>query len=453
MHPWATDAVFYHIYPLGMCGAPPHNDRRSPPEPRLAQLHAWVDHLRNLGVNALYLGPVFEASTHGYDTADYLTVDRRLGVNDTLIALVNHLHAEGIRVILDGVFHHVGRDFPAFRDLQAHGEHSRYRDWFAGVNFGRRSPYGDAFAYDGWNGHSSLVKLNLQHADVRAYLFGVVQHWVATFGIDGLRLDAADVMELGFLRDLAGVCRRLRPDFWLLGEVIHGDYRRWANPETLDATTNYEVYKGLYSSHNDRNYFEIAYSLNRQFGPEGIYRGLPLYAFADNHDVNRVASMLRNPAHLYPLYALLLTMPGVPAIYYGSEWGVGGVKRHGDDSPLRPALGAPVNPEVMPHPHLATAIRRFAQLRHTRRALHAGDYRQLAVDHERLAFVRQAGEDMVIVAVSAATTPTRLDLTVALPDGTVLRDLLDPQARFTVARGRVLIDPLPACWARVLSAS
>ncbi|MFY0574859.1 alpha-amylase family glycosyl hydrolase [Cystobacter fuscus] len=272
-------------------------------------------------MNALYLGPVFESSSHGYDTADYSKVDRRLGTNADLSRLVAAMRAAGIRVILDGVFHHVGRDFWAFRDVQVHGERSRYRDWFSGLQFGKRSPYGDAFSYDGWSGHYNLVKLNLQNAEVRAHLFGVVEQWISEFGIEGLRLDVAEVMDVSFLRDLAAFCRRLRPDFWLLGEAIHGDYRRLGNPETLDSVTNYECYKGLYSSLNDRNYFEIAYSLQRQFGENGIYRDLLLYNFVDNHDVNRIASTLKDPAHLLPLHLMLFTIPGVPSIYYGSEWG------------------------------------------------------------------------------------------------------------------------------------
>ncbi|HEU4327954.1 MAG TPA: alpha-amylase family glycosyl hydrolase [Roseiflexaceae bacterium] len=450
MTSWAKDAVFYHIYPLGLCGAPRRNDFSQPAVARLDQLEQWIGHLRELGVSALYLGPVFESSAHGYDTADFFQVDRRLGSNATLRQLCASLHAAGIRIVLDGVFHHVGRDFWAFRDLLARGEASPYRHWFAGVDFGRRSPYGDPFAYDGWHGHYDLVKLNLQHPEVRAHLFEAVRMWVGEFHIDGLRLDAADVIDQGFLRDLAAFCRSLRPDFWLLGEVIHGDYRQWANPHTLDSTTNYECYKGLFSSHNDANYFEIAYSLNRQFGEHGIYCGLSLYAFADNHDVNRIASTLRNPAHLYPLHALLFTMPGIPSLYYGSEWGIAGVKTPGDDGPLRPALRLPEAVQQAPHPDLALAIARFARLRHEQPALRHGGYQQLHVDHQRLAFARRLGGEELIVAVSAADQTTVLELPTALRDGARLVDLLDPSFRCHVHGQRIRIDPLPANWARVL---
>ena len=449
MPSWISDTVFYQFYPLGTCGAPPVNDFVSSPEPRLNQLADWITHLGWLGVNAVYLGPVFESTSHGYDTAEYTRVDRRLGTNDTLAALVVQLHAAGIRVILDGVFHHVGRDFWAFRDVQAHGEASRYRSWFAGIDFSRRSPYGDPFAYDAWNGHFNLVKLNLDHPEVRAYLLDVVHGWVEQFGIDGLRLDAADAVDLGFQRELARVCRQHWPDFWLLGEVIHGDYRLWANADTLDATTNYEAYKGLYSSHNDHNYFELAYALQRQFGADGIYRQLPLYNFADNHDVQRVASTLQTPAHLYPLYALLFTMPGVPSIYYGSEWGIRGTKQGGDDAPLRPALASPVQHEQGPQPDLAPWIRRLAQLRLEHRALRAGTYRQIHVAHEHLAFVRELADEVVLVVVNSASSPADLELPLAGPYGGRLVDLLDQQDGVEVRDQRVHVH-VPACGVRLL---
>jgi glycosidase len=446
---WAWDSIFYHIYPLGLGGAPAYNDFSSTPQPRLEQVHPWLGHIRELGCNALYLGPVFEASTHGYDTADYFNVDRRLGTNATLQQLIEKSHHLGIRVLLDGVFNHVGRDFWAFKDLQKHGRNSAYKDWFAGLDFNRISSYGDAFGYEGWHGHYNLVKLNLHHPDVRAHLFAAVKQWIEEFGIDGLRLDAADVMDFGFLRDLAAYCRRLRPDFWLVGEVIHGDYNRWANPDILDSTTNYECYKGLYSSHNDVNYFEIAYSFNREFGEHGIYKGLPLYAFADNHDVNRVASTLRNPAHLYPLYALLLTMPGVPSIYYGSEWGLGGTKQPGDDSPLRPALTLADMNHHAPHPSLLKAIQRFARIRHERHALRYGNYQQVLVAHEQFAFSRHSDQDYVVVAVNAANAPARLNLPLQLPNGSQLVDLLEPMHTFPSQNGAVWVD-VPSCWARIL---
>lgn len=249
MDHWTDEAIFYHIYPLGLCGAPPRNDFTSPPTPRLEQLYPWLEHIQSLGANALYLGPLFESTTHGYDTADYFHLDRRLGTDETLRRFSAALHARGLRLVLDGVFNHVGRDFWAFRDVQANHARSPYRDWFSNLCFDGRSPFNDPFQYEGWNGHYELVKLNLHHPAVKEHLFLAVETWIGEFNIDGLRLDAADCLDFTFMQELSAFCRRLRPDFWLMGEVIHGDYRRWANPVTLDTVTNYECYKGLYSSH------------------------------------------------------------------------------------------------------------------------------------------------------------------------------------------------------------
>jgi cyclomaltodextrinase len=446
---WSHDAIFYHMYPLGLCGAPRRNSFHGAPEPRLAQLHGWIAHLAGLGVNAVYLGPLFESGAHGYDTADYYHVDRRLGDDETLRDLVAALHAAGIRVILDGVFNHVGRDFWAFRDLLERGESSPYRDWFAGIDFSRRSPRGDPFAYEAWSGHFDLVKLNLANHDAREHLFGAARKWIETYNIDGLRLDVAEIIDPAFLRDLAAVCRAVRPDFWLMGEQVHGDYRRIVGPGMLDSATNYELYKGLYSSLNDRNYFEVAYALNRQFGPQGIYRGLPLYNFADNHDVSRVASLLRDPAHLGLLYALLLTAPGTPSIYYGSEWGLGGMKSS-DDSVLRPALALREARERAPHPDLAATIARLTRLRHELPALRHGDYAQLHVAAEQLAFARHSGDDLAVVALNAAAAPTRLELRIDLPDGTRLSDRLNPGWETAVHGRRVSVE-VPGRWGRVLA--
>jgi glycosidase len=294
---WSEQAVFYHIYPLGLCAAPRVNDFTSLPQPRLERLLPWLDQAQGLGANALYLGPLMESSAHGYDTADFFQVDRRLGDNQTLAWLAGEVRARGLKLVLDGVFHHVGRHFWAFRDVLALGRDSRFVDWFR-LDFAGQSPYGDAFAYQTWNGCADLVKLNLDNPEVKSHLFEAVATWLRDYDIDGLRLDAADKLDLKFLAELAAFCRRLKPDFWLMGEVLHGDYRRWIDQGGLDAVTNYECYKGLFSSHREGNYHEIAHSLRRQFATHGLYQGLTLYNFVDNHDVDRLASRLTDQAHL-----------------------------------------------------------------------------------------------------------------------------------------------------------
>lgn len=450
MNHWIDDAVFYHIYPLGFCGAPRSNDFVAAPIQRLDAILPWLDHIQSLGANALYLGPVFESSSHGYDTSDYYWLDRRLGTNETLAWLSAKLHERGMHLVLDGVFNHVGRNFWAFRDLLAHGQSSPYCGWFKNLRFNQSSPFNDPFSYEGWNGHYSLVKLNLQNREVRDHLFGAVKSWVDQFDLDGLRLDAADCLSFDFLSDLSAFCRGLRPDFWLMGEVIHGDYRQWASPARLDSVTNYECYKGLYSSLAEHNYFEIAYALNRQFGAEGVYRDLPLYNFVDNHDVNRAASMLNNPAHLPLLYTLLMTMPGVPSIYYGSEWGLQAVKTATSDLPLRPQLDLAALNRQSPQPQLPALISRLAGIRHTSAALQSGSYQQLLVESQQLVFLREAQGERVVTALNAADSPALL--TFHLPGGALrLMDLLHPAEEFC-PQGETCSVPVPAYQARILKA-
>jgi cyclomaltodextrinase / maltogenic alpha-amylase / neopullulanase len=450
---WARDAVFYHVYPLGLCGAPASNDFDARPEPRLRVLLGWLDHLVGLGVTALYLGPLFESTAHGYDTADFYHVDRRLGTDDDLRELVRACHDVGIRVILDGVFNHVGRNFWAFRDVRERGVASPYASWFRGLRFDGRSSFGDPFAYGGWAGNFDLVKLEVEEPAVREHLFGAVASWFDDFGIDGLRLDAADVLDHDFLAELAAFVRARRPDAWLVGEVVHGDYNRWAHPGALDSVTNYECYKGLWSSLVDRNYFEIAYALNRQSGDGGLYRDLALYTFADNHDVNRVATSLQKADHLAPLYCLLFTMPGIPSIYYGSEWGIEGRRTPTDDRPLRPALDLATARSMGRCPELAEVIGRLARIRHATPALRHGDYRQLAVSHEQLAFSRElpdgSREGTVIVVLNAADHAAPFD--VAATAGARFADALNGGETFLAADGR-LRGEVGLCWARILVA-
>jgi glycosidase len=449
MSHWATSSIFYHLYPLGCCGAPRENYFQSAPQNRLERLYGWIDYWETLGVNALYVGPVFEASTHGYDTADYFTVDRRLGSNETLTRWVQALHQKQMRVILDAVFNHVGRDFWAFKDVQRRGQDSPYCGWFQDLTFGQTNPCGDPFTYATWRGFNHLVKLNVRHPEVKSHLFEAVASWIREFNIDGLRLDAADCIDLEFLRELAAWCRGIRPDFWLLGEVIHGDYRRWVNPETLDSVTNYECYKGIFSSLNDKNYFEIAYALERQFGEKGLYRNLPLYAFGDNHDVDRLASALKEPRHLYPAYCLLFTMPGMPSLYYGSEFGLTGQKQPHSDEQLRPEADLPSLLQNSPQPDLRPAIQKLAWIRRQSPALINGDFRKLSVAAEQLAFQRRCPEETIIVLINASETPASLRL--ALPDcsGGAFEDMLNPGRQFRVENKTLTVDVDPG-WARIL---
>ena len=391
---YINESVIYNIYPLGFCGAPKDNDGNL--VYRLDKIYDCIEHLKKMSVNVLVFNPLFESSRHGYDTIDYRKVDCRLGDNNSFKKICNTLHENGIRVILDGVFNHVGRDFFAFKDVQQNLGNSRYCNWFQNLNFGGRSPKGDPFWYEGWAGHYDLVKLNLQNEEVVNYLLDSAKFWIDEFDIDGLRLDAADCIDLEFFKKLRNVCKSKKPDFWLYGEITHGDYNRWANDGLLDSVTNYECYKGIYSSHNDHNYFEIAHSLNRQFGNGGIYRNIYTYNFVDNHDVNRIASDLKDKNHLENVYTLMYTMPGVPSIYYGSEYGIEGRRTQFSDYELRPCLD--LNNVENANYDLLNHIIKLGKVRLALEALKYGKFDNVNIMNEKLVYKRFTDNQTVFVA-------------------------------------------------------
>ena len=395
---WAYHSIFYQIYPIGFCGAPTSNDGIT--VPRIKKLGDWTDYLESLGINAVLLNPVFESDHHGYDTRDFLRIDCRLSTNDDFRNICETLHAHGIRIVLDGVFNHVGRGFWAFQDVLEKKWDSPYKDWFY-IHFDGNSCYNDGFWYEGWEGHFELVKLNLQNPAVTDYLLDCVKSWVEMFDIDGLRLDVAYSLDRNFMKRLCSFTKELKPDFALIGEVLFGDYNLIVNDEMLHSCTNYECYKGLYSSFNDMNLFEIAHSLNRQFGPEQwcIYRGKHLMTFADNHDVTRLASILKNPAHLPLVYGILFGMPGIPCIYYGSEWGEEGMKAPDNDFALRPCFEAP-KPNS-----LTEFLKNLTHIRQDSDALCNGSYRNIIIQNHQLIFERTTDHERIFVALNASETP------------------------------------------------
>ncbi len=413
---WAYESVFYQIYPIGFTGAPREHDGVT--VPRIRRVAAWAPYLKELGIGAVILNPVFSSSGHGYDTRDLTKIDCRLGTNEDFAAVVEELHAQGIRVVLDAVLNHVGRDFWAFEDVRRRRWDSPYAGWF-NLNFDGDSPFGDGFWYEGWEGIYDLVKLNLANPEVADYLIACVRAWREEFGIDGLRLDVAYALDRAFIRRLRGVANELTAaggpgrEFVLIGEALHGDYSQLVNVEMLDSCTNYECYKGLYSSFNAQNMFEIAHSLHRQFGgdPWCIYRGLHLLSFADNHDVTRLASILTDRRCIRPAYGVLFGMPGIPCIYYGSEWGQTGVKGAHDDFDLRPAFEEPRPNELTAFLAQLIAVRTHGP---AARALSYGSYRNVVITNKQLLFERaveasgEEGAARVLVAVNAVDEPFAL---------------------------------------------
>lgn len=415
MTAWYDKATFYHMYPLGMTGSPFANpypvsdgaadgtNRDVSADSRMDELMLWIPYLESLHISAIYIGPLFESSTHGYDTRDFRLIDRRLGTNVSFRSFVDCCHEHGIRVVVDGVFNHTGREFFAFRDLQAHRDQSPYAGWYRNVNFGWGSPLGDSFGYESWHGIWELPCLNHGNPEVRNYLLDTVRFWVQEFDIDGIRLDCAGDLSFEFMQELRRLANEIKPEFWLMGEVIHGDYARYIGDgqHLLHSVTNYELHKGLYSGHNDHNYFEIAHTIRREFDENGgIYKGKKLYSFVDNHDVDRLASKLNVKENMIPIYALLYFLPGIPSIYYGSEFGIEGRKEGGNDDPLRPALNLEELEKNPPAEKLPAWIKTLSDVRKKHPAARTGRYRELMLTNRQYAFARLDETDALITAVN-----------------------------------------------------
>lgn len=433
---WYDEAVFYHIYPLGLTGAPKTNSYEEP-QHRLNILLPWISHIKEIGCNALYIGPLFESVGHGYETTDYKKLDSRLGTNEDLTAFVEECHRQGIRVILDGVFNHTGRDFFAFQDIKKNRENSSYKDWYLNVNFWGNNEYNDGFSYENWGGYDLLAKLNQNNPAVKDYICGVIRFWASEFKIDGIRLDAADVLDFGYMHALRQTASEIGPDFWLMGEVIHGDYTRWVNEGTLHSVTNYHLHKALYSGHNEHNYFEIAHTVRRLYDMGGSRPdGLKLYNFVDNHDVERIYTKLNNKAHFVPVHILLYTLPGVPSIYYGSEFGIEGKKERYSDASLRPALDLEDYKNALADNECTRLIRALGKVRQKVKTLSYGDYKELVLTNRQYGFARNYNGETVVIAVNNDDNQASMSLPVGA--AAAYMDVLSGE-KVNVSDGRINI--------------
>lgn len=439
---WFNEAVFYHIYPLGLTDAPKKNDYIKT-EHRLKKVFPWIEHLKKLGITGLYIGPLFESVGHGYETTDYKKLDSRLGDNSDLKILVKKCHDAGIKVILDGVFNHTGRDFFAFKDIIANRENSRYRDWYCNVNFYGNNEYNDGFSYDNWGGYNLLVKLNQKNPEVKDYICDVIRFWVKEFDIDGIRLDAADVLDFDFMKALRHTANEVKDDFWLMGEVIHGDYSRWVNEGTLHSVTNYQLHKGLYSGLNDHNFFEIAHTVRRLYEMgHNNPNGLRLYNFVDNHDVERIYTKLINKAHFVPVHILLFTLPGIPSIYYGSEFALEGKKEKFSDDSLRPALNYDDYKNAIKDNSYTGLIASLAHIRKEHPELSYGDYSELKLTNRQFAFLRNQNGRYAIVTVNNDDNSAWIDFPCPDNGDSSLTGLLTGR-KVTIANGYAHVE-IPA---------
>ncbi len=349
---WAAEAIWWQVYPLGFTGAPTAGPTGAPPDGpaggpigapparhRLRQLERWLDYAADLGCSGLLLGPIFAALTHGYDTTDHFRIDPRLGDDADFDRLAAAARQRGLPVVLDGVFNHVGRGFVMFTRALADGPDSAAAGWF----LPRRNPDGSV-SYGTFEGHDQLVTLNHDEPAVAGYVTAVMNHWLDR-GAAGWRLDAAYAVPPSFWRKVLPAVRARHRAAWFTAEMIHGDYARYAADSGIDSVTQYELWKAIWSSLNDRNFFELAWALDRH---DGFLGALTPLTFVGNHDVTRIASQLSDPRHLGHALAVLFSVGGTPAVYYGDEQGLRGVKedRAGGDDAIRPAY--PADPAHLP---------------------------------------------------------------------------------------------------------
>lgn len=435
---WYDEAVFYHIYPLGLCGC--NHENIGEETSKFPKLKEWADHVKRLECNAIYIGPLFESVGHGYETTDYRKVDRRLGTNEEFKEWVAYCHSIGLKVIVDGVFNHTGRDFFAFQDIKANRENSRYKDWYLDVNFWGNNEYNDGFSYANWGGYNLLVKLNLWNPEVKQYHFDTVRFWVSEFDIDGIRLDAADVLEFNFMKELRQVADQVKPEFWLMGEVIHGDYSRWANGDMLHSVTNYELHKGIFSGHNDHNYFEIAHSIRRL---NDICKGIKLYTFVDNHDVARIMSKLNNKEHIYNVITLLYTVAGIPSVYYGSEFGLEANKDRGSDWNLRPCLEVADYADYYENNAITKLHIELGKLKKELPALNYGRYQELMLTNRQFAFGRILDNTCVVVAMNNDDNNAHVEFNVPVNPSEMTELLATKEGTAVLEGNRVKIDLQP----------
>jgi glycosidase len=386
MPDWVRHAIWWHVYPLGFVGAFPSEHPPGPEEHRLGRLADWLDYAVGLGASGIALGPVFASRTHGYDTTDHYRIDARLGDDADFDRLVGEAHQRGLRVLLDGVFNHVGTDFPRYR--QAIDGDADAASWFRGRP-GR---------FHTFEGHGDLITLDHRNPAVVDYVADVMSHWLGR-GADGWRLDAAYAVPESFWAQVLPRVRANHPDAWFVAEVIHGDYTAFVDGSGVDSVTQYELWKAVWSSLNDGNFHELDWALQRHNAFADTFAPL---TFVGNHDVTRIASKLERPEHLAQALVLLLTIGGVPSVYAGDELGYLGVKedRAGGDDAVRPEFTAPPGEVDGPAGDVLNLHRYLIGLRRRNPWLHEARTTQLHLTNRNYVFETRRGDDVLIVALN-----------------------------------------------------
>jgi cyclomaltodextrinase / maltogenic alpha-amylase / neopullulanase len=392
---WVSHAIWWQLYPLGFVGAYPSDQPPDPGEHRLRRLVSWFDHAIELGASGIALGPVFASRTHGYDTTDHYRIDPRLGDESDFDYVVSEAHRRGLRVLLDGVFNHVGVDFSRYRDATNDDASAR---WFRGRP-GR---------FHTFEGHGELITLNHDNPEVIDYTADVMAHWLGR-GADGWRLDAAYAVPQRFWAAVLPKVRQLYPGAWFVGELIHGDYAAAVDAAGFDSATQYELWKAIWSGINDGNFFELDWALQRH--NEFLSSFAPL-TFIGNHDVTRIASQLENADHVAHALVILLTIGGVPSVYAGDEYGYRGVKeeRFGGDDAVRPEFGSPPTQLDAFGDQVWELHRYLIGLRRRHPWLHAATTTALRLANRHYVYATRNGDHTLLVALNIDDEPLKLVL-------------------------------------------
>jgi cyclomaltodextrinase / maltogenic alpha-amylase / neopullulanase len=391
---WVEHAIWWQVYPLGFVGAFPADPPPTADEHRLGRIVEWLDHAVELGASGVALGPIFHSRTHGYDTTDHYRIDPRLGDEGDFDQLVDEAHRRGLRVLLDGVFNHVGTDFPRYRDAVA-GQDSA---WFR-----LRDNHFDTF-----EGHGELIALNHDNPDVVTYTADVMKHWLGR-GADGWRLDAAYAVPDDFWARVLPQVRQAFGDAYLVGEVLHGDYSARVREAGFDTVTQYELWKAIWSSLNDGNFYELDWALTRH--NDFLDAFFPM-TFIGNHDVTRIASRLENTRHLEHALVILLTIGGTPSVYAGDESAFRGVKeeRVGGDDAVRPEFTAPLV-GVDEHGHGVFRLHQYLiGLRRRHPWLHAATTSSLRLTNTQYVYQTSLDTNALLVGLNVDDAPMRLSL-------------------------------------------
>ncbi|MGV0746336.1 alpha-amylase family protein [Mycolicibacterium sp. XJ870] len=408
---WVTHAIWWQVYPLGFVGAFPADPAPTPDQHRLRRIVEWLDHAVELGASGVALGPVFESRTHGYDTTDHFRIDQRLGDDADFDHLITEAHRRGLRVLLDGVFNHVGTDFGRYREaLEGGGDHP------ASTWFRRR---GAQSGFDTFEGHGELIALNHDNPEVVEYTAGVLRHWLGR-GADGWRLDAAYAVPDRFWAQVLPTVRREFGDAWFVGEVIHGDYPATVHAATFDSVTQYELWKAIWSALNDGNFHELDWALQRH--NDFLETFVPL-TFIGNHDVTRIASQLENPQHLEHALVILLTTGGTPSVYAGDESAYRGVKedRRGGDDAVRPEFSSPPSDSDSPGADMRRLHQYLIGVRRRHPWLHTATTSAVALTNTQYVYRTAGDTGALLVALNIDDAPLRLSLPeLGVPSGQVI---------------------------------